>query len=249
MDTLELIDDYFKGLLTEEQKIKFEQRIQSDSAFAEEVAFYVSARDLLTAELEAEKKVRFRELYELNKATVAPGGRLREMGNLRRIGVFAAAAAVLIVVLGIWWLSARQSNPERLADRYIREQLQDLPVKMSSEQDSLQTAIGDYNQGRLPEALGQFEQILRQNQGFSPARMYAGIVYLRLSQYDKALYCFQQLQADTALYSNPALFYESLTLMKRKHPGDALKARKLLEQVVDRSLGKKEDARELLEQW
>jgi tetratricopeptide (TPR) repeat protein len=249
MESLEIIDDYFKGLLTDEQKMKFEQRILSDSAFAEEVAFYVSAGHLLKAELELEKKVRFRDLYEQSKATVNPRSRLREMGSLRRIGVFAAAAAVLIVALGLWWLSARQSSPEKLADRYIKEQLLDLPVKMSSQQDSLQTAIGDYNQGRLPEALALFEQILRQDPGASPARIYAGIVYLRLTQYDKALYCFQQLEADTALYSNPALFYESLTLMKRNHPGDAPKARKLLEQVVDRSLGKKEDARELLGQW
>jgi tetratricopeptide (TPR) repeat protein len=249
METLETIDDYFKGLLTDEQKIKFEQRIQSDPAFAEEVAFYVSTGNLLKEELEAEKKVRFRELYEQSKSTVAPRGRLREMGSLRRLGVFAAAAVVLFAVLGLWWLSARQANPEKLADRYIKEQLQDLPVKMSSAPDSLQKAISDYNQGRLPEALDQFEQILRRDPGTTTARLYAGIVYLRLAQYDKALSSFQQLEADTALYSNPALFYESLTLMKRKHPDDSLKARKLLQQVVDLSLGKKEDARELLDKW
>jgi tetratricopeptide (TPR) repeat protein len=248
MESLETIDDYFKGLLTEEQKISFEQRIQSDPAFAEEVAFYVSAGNLLKKELEAEKKVRFRELYEQSKTSAAPRGRLREMGGLRKFGMFAAAA-VLLLVLGLWWLSARQENPEKLADRYIKEQLQDLPVKMSSSQDSLQKAIGDYNQGRLPEALDQFEQILRRDPGSTFARMYAGIVYLRLAQYDKALSSFQQMEADTALYSNPALFYESLALMKRKHPDDALTARKLLEQVVNRSLGKKEDARELLDQW
>lgn len=244
MESLETIDNYFKGLLTDEQKIKFEQRIQSDSAFAEEVAFYVSAGILLKEELEAEKKVRFRELYEQSKTSVSPG----KTTVIRRFGLFAAAA-VLLLALGLWWLSARQANPEKLADRYIKEQLQDLPVKMSSAQDSMQKAIGDYNQGRLPEALDQFEQILRRDPGSTFARMYAGIVYLRLAQYDKALSSFQQMEADTALYSNPALFYESLTLMKRKHPDDALTARKLLEQVVGRSLGKKEDARELLDRW
>jgi tetratricopeptide (TPR) repeat protein len=244
MESLETIDDYFKGLLTEEQKISFEQRIQSDPAFAEEVAFYVSAGALLKEELEAEKKVRFRELYEQSKTGASPG----KTTVIRRFGLFAAAAAVLLA-LGLWWLSAGQANPEKLADRYIKEQLQDLPVKMSSAQDSLQKAIGDYNQGRLPEALDQFEQILRRDPGATTARMFAGIVYLRLAQYDKALSSFQQMETDTALYSNPALFYESLTLMKRKHPDDALKARELLEQVVARSLGKKEDARELLDRW
>jgi tetratricopeptide (TPR) repeat protein len=145
-----------------------------------------------------------------------------------------------------WLIFGRQTGPDRLADRYIHRQLQNLPVKMSSVQDSLQKAIALYNQDRLPEALSQFQQLLRQDSARAQARIYAGIVCLRLQDYDKALGYFRQLESDTALYSNPALFYQSLTLMKRNHPGDSQKARQILQLVVDRDLDKKEDAQQLL---
>ena len=47
MNSLEYIEDYFKGLLTAAQKEEFEQRILSDPSFAEELAFYLNAQALL----------------------------------------------------------------------------------------------------------------------------------------------------------------------------------------------------------
>ncbi len=240
MDSLEYIDDYFKGLLTVDQKEEFEQRVLSDPPFAEELAFYINAQSLLKDELAAEKKARFKELYQQNKPLIA------RPGLVRRLLPYAVAASVLIVLVAAWLIFGPGTSPDQLADKYISRQLQNLPVKMSSVQDSMQKAVATYNQGQLPEALRQLEQLLRQDPAKIQAKIYAGIVCLRLQEYDKALGYFQQLEADTTLYSNPALFYQSLTLMKRNHPGDSRKARQLLQSVVDRDLDKKEDAQQLL---
>jgi hypothetical protein len=242
MDSLEYIDDFFKGLLSDVQKAEFEERVLSDPEFAAELAFYISSCGLIKGGAEEEKRARFKELYEQNKgATGAP---------VRRLWPYAAAASVLIAVACFWWVSTRQAGPEKLADRYIAKNLTDLSVNMG-ERDSLQEGIGAYNAGDLAGALRKFTGIL---EGRDPAHeeiavRYAGIVCLRLKEYDKALQYFHQLEADTALYTNPGLFYESLTLMKRNQPDDAGKARQLLQQVVDRNLGKKEDAQELLKKW
>jgi hypothetical protein len=243
MESLEMIDDYFKGLLTDEQKRQFEQRVLSDAAFAEELSFYVNARNALNEQLLADKKERFRALYE-QKKTLDP-----RQSPVRRMTAFAVAAAVLLIVSGLWLLFLRNPGPERLADNYIRLELQTLPVKMSSEQDSLQLAIGAYNDNDLKGALQQFEAILRLRHSNERATQYAGIVCLRIKEYDKALQYFQTLAVDTTLYSNPALFYESLTLMKRNIPGDHENARHLLQQVVDRNLARKEDAQRFLDKW
>ena len=243
MESLEMIDDYFKGLLTDEQKRQFEQRVLSDPAFAEELSFYVNAGNALKEQLIADKKERFRALYE-QKKTLDP-----RQSPVRRMTAFAVAAAVLLIVSGLWLLFLRNPGPERLADNYIRLQLNTLPVKMSSVQDSLQLAIGAYNDNDLTGALQQFEAILRLHHSNERATQYAGIVCLRLKEYDKALQYFQTLAADTALYSNPALFYESLTLMKRNIPGDHENARRLLQQVVDSNLARKEDAQRFLDKW
>jgi tetratricopeptide (TPR) repeat protein len=244
MESLELIDDYFKGLLTDEQKRQFEKRVLSDPAFAEELAFYVNVGNTLKEQLIADKKERFRALYEQQQKTPDP-----RQSPVRRMTAFAVAAAVLLIVSGLWLLFLRQPGPERLADNYIRLQLHTLPVKMSSVQDSLQLAIGAYNDNDLTGALQQFEAILRRHNTDERATQYAGIVCLRLKEYDKALQYFQTLAADTALYSNPALFYESLTLMKRNIPGDHENARRLLQQVVDSNLARKEDAQRFLDKW
>ena len=240
MNSLEYIEDYFKGLLTATQKEEFEQRILSDPSFAEELAFYLNAQALLKDELTAEKKARFKDLYRQNEPLSG-----RQI-PVRRLWPYLVAASVLIIIIAGWLIFGLQPGPEKLADQYISGQLQNLPVKMSSVQDSLQKGIALYNQGQLPEALTKFQQLLQQDSARPQAKIYSGIVCLRLQEYDKALDYFQQLEADTALYSNPALFFQSLTLMKRNHPGDSQKARQLLQLVVDRDLDKKEDAQQLL---
>lgn len=246
MDSLEYIDDYFKGLLTADQKKEFEQRILSDPSFAEELAFYLNAQALLKDDLEDERKARFKELYRQNEPTDTGDSPVRASSPVRKLWPYLAAATVLVAAVAAWLIFGAGSSPDRLADQYIHSQLQNLPVRMSSVQDSLQKAIALYNEDRLPEAQSQFERLLQRDSARAQARIYSGIVCLRLEKYDKALDYFQQLEADTTLYNNPALFYESLTLMKRNHPGDSQKARQLLQLVVDRDLDKKEDAQRLL---
>jgi tetratricopeptide (TPR) repeat protein len=81
------------------------------------------------------------------------------------------------------------------------------------------------------------------------AKKYAGIVYLRLSNYDKALAYFQDLEKYTSLYANPAIFYHALTLMKRNQPGDKQTAKQLLQQVVQNNLEGKGNAKQWLDKW
>ena len=64
--SLEYIDQYFQGTPLPEEASAFEKRITEDPAFAEEVAFYLSARQALKEKLAEEKKSTFREIYAQN---------------------------------------------------------------------------------------------------------------------------------------------------------------------------------------
>jgi tetratricopeptide (TPR) repeat protein len=243
MDSLKYIDDYFKGLLTGEERSQFERLVESDPLFAEEVAFYVSAFDVIKAETQQETKLRFKALYrERVSADPAPG-------LVRKIVFSSAAAAAVILIVLAGWLLLRPAGPERLANDYIGRQLKTLPVQMSSEQDSLQQAISVYNEGQFPAALQRFERLLQAHPGNSRALTDAGLTSLRLGNYDKALGYFQLLASDTTLYRNPALFYQSLTLMKRNGSGDAANARQLLRRIVEENLDMKAEAQQLLQKW
>ena len=241
MDSLEYIDDYFKKESSAEDARQFEQKIQDDPIFAEEVAFYLSAYSVFKEEHAEEKKKNFREIYQ-QRAQVEIGF---TRTGVRRLMTAIAAAAIVAGILFCWyWWVSPESTPQ-LADRYIQQNLEMLSVNMGPG-DNLQNALNLYNNKKIPEALEQFENILRSDSSNSAAIVYAGIASLRIGDYGKALEYFNILENRSYLQINPALFYEALTLMKRNHAGDATHAKLLLQEIVKKGLIKKEDAQQLL---
>jgi predicted Zn-dependent protease len=117
---------------------------------------------------------------------------------------------------------------------------------MGGAQDSVQTALRLYNEGKLNEARVLFEKLNESHPSDNKTNEYAGIVSLRLGDYDQALKHFRALDA-LNLYANPGKFYVALTLLKRNGPGDAAEAKQLLQQVTDQGLEHDADARKLLE--
>lgn len=238
MDNLAYIDDYFQGTLLPEEKTGFEKRLREDESFAEEVAFYLSAKKLVLEKLHDEKKARFKELYKPGKSQPAP------VRRINRNWLYAAAAVTLFLVASIIYFMQPPSG-QQLADTYIDQNFKTLSVTMGSSEDSLQNGLGLYNEGKLTEAAQQFERVSQSDPTNYMAKLYAGITYLRLTDYEKAINYFTQLQAETNLRSNPGKFYLATTLLKRAKQGDEQEAKRLLQEVVNQNLEGKETA----EQW
>jgi len=242
MESLEYIDNYFKGELDSEETVRFEEKIINDSAFAEEVAHYLSFLQVAKEQADEDKKKRFRELYQQDK-------NVNTRGVLRRIWPTVAVAALVAGVIFGWYLFMQPVSAKQLADRYMQEHFQTMIVKMDAKTDSMQSARNLYNEGKLLQALKHFEMLIQADTSNFEAKENAGIVSLRLQHYDKAMNYFKQLESYTDLNVNPAIFYQALTLMKRNHKGDAEAAKQLLQQVVDKDLVGKEDAQEWLKNW
>lgn len=233
-----MIDAYYNRELAGEKQQEFEQRIAGDPLFADEVAFYLSAKQLAASEME-KKRAELRQVFEEYKKKEFYSK--PQQGLLRKILPWVAAAAV---VAAIFWginILKQPASPDKLADKYIVENLQVLSVMMSNKQDNLQTGLNLYNEGKITEAQKQFESIMQSDTSSFDAKKYAGIIALRLKQYDKALALFVQIENYTQLYANPGKFYHALTLMKRNQPGDKQQAMALLKAIVNNDLeGKKE---------
>jgi tetratricopeptide (TPR) repeat protein len=240
----EYIDDYFAGNLNPEERKNFEKQMETDKYFAEEVAFYLAAKHALKEELADEKKEWFRELASQN-VTLSVKTR---SAQVRRIWVYRLAAAAVFVgiVFFSWSLFFQPSttSPNALADQYLSDKLENLSVTMGAKEDSMQEGLRLYNEKRYAAALQKFEQIIQRDTSNSTAKQNAGLASLKLGNYDQALSYFQQL-GTYALYANPAIFYQALTLMKRNQPDDKEEAKRLLKQVVDNDL----DGKETAEQW
>ena len=233
------IDSYFNKELSPEERRIFDQRIEQDPAFAEEVAFYLNALDSVKAELAAQKKERFREIYQEIRPT-------QRTGLVRRFWPHISAAAVTIALI-FRFVIFGGATPLKLAEEFIHDKL-DLIHPVMGNTDTLELGKKLYNEGKYNEALTLFEKLVESNNSKDLAIEYAGIVSLRLEQYDKAIRYFTQLE-NTRLKVNPGKFYHALTLMKRNLPGDEVEAKKLLDDVINNNLARSDIAKEWLDKW
>jgi tetratricopeptide (TPR) repeat protein len=242
MSDLAYIDSYFKGELSADERIKFEQRIADDAAFAGEVAFYCSAVSTVKDQLVEEKKKQFRELYYNDKNK----NKKARPSLVKKLWPYIAAAAVITGIIVTLTIVTGPSSPQQMADKYIKEHFEvQMGVTMTDNADSLDAAMQLYNENKLPEALRKFEKIIQTDSiTYFPKKM-AGIVSLRIGEYDKAIEYFIQLE-NLQLYSNPGKLYHALTLIKRNRAGDKEMATQLLKQVIDLKLEGKETARKWL---
>jgi tetratricopeptide (TPR) repeat protein len=238
MDNLDYIENYFANVPGTDLTREFEERIKSDPGFAEEVAFYMTAQGVSKEASGLVKKQRFKEAYQKNRV-------IRSVPVRKLVYYIAAAAVVSGLIFGTYTFF-KPVSLQQLAGQYEKEHLQNLPVTMSDHSDSLQSGLRLYNEGKFPEALTQFENIIQSDTSVFTAKEYAGLSAFRLKEYDKALSYFEQMETHKNLYSNRAQFYEALTLMERNLPGDAAKAKQLLQNIVSNDLDGKESAEEWL---
>ncbi len=239
MENLEFIENYFRGTNDDAQKKLFEKMIIEDPSFAEEVAFYISANGMMQQQVREEKKQRFREIYNDEKV-------ISIKQPVRNVWRYMAAASVIIaVVLVAWLFTGNRNSPQQLANDYIQQNFKTASVTMGNA-DSIQLGLKLFNSDKLTEALAIFETLLKSNPKNSEAKKYAGIISLRLNNYDKALEYFTMLESDTGLYSNPGKFYKAITLLRRNKDGDKDAAKLLLERVRDENLEGRNEAMQWL---
>jgi tetratricopeptide (TPR) repeat protein len=237
MDNLDYIENYFTSAPGSELTREFEERIKSDPGFAEEVAFYMAAHAVSKEASGHEKKQRFKENYQENRVVRAI--------PVKKIIYYLATAAVVSGLIFGTYTFFKPVSPQQLAGQYEKEHLQTLPVTMSGRSDSLQTGLRLYNDGKFSEALTQFENIIRSDSSSFTARKYAGISAFRMKEYDRALSYFEQMETYKGLYSNPAQILQAVTLMERNVPGDAAKAKQLLQDIESNDL----EGKEYAEKW
>ncbi|HEY4289279.1 MAG TPA: tetratricopeptide repeat protein [Puia sp.] len=247
MDSLDYIDHYFERQPSSEEARQFEKRVREDPEFADNVAYYLSTRIALKEMQAGEKEKQFREIYDQMVSQsnhVAAPAKTRLMNTRIWLSALAAAALIAVVVF-CWSLFGGSGRGPELAGRYISQNLEEMSVQMGKT-DSIQTGLILYNERKYPEALRQFEAILRSDSTNRSALLNAGIVSLKMGDYDKALSFFKNLAVRTDPHLSPALFYQALTLMKRNRSGDTALAKQLLRQIVEQNGNKKEDAMQFL---
>jgi tetratricopeptide (TPR) repeat protein len=244
-NSMEYIDRYFQATPPPEEVKEFEKRIANEPDFAKEVAFYLSAKQAAKGQLAEEKKSRFREIY----FSSTPSSFMQKQKPVRKLWPYAAAAAVVTGLIICWALFIKQTSPQQLANNYIAQNFETLGVTMGNTEDEIQKGLHFYNEGKIKEALEQFEKLINLDNSNFAAKKYAGIAALRLQHFDKALHYFKLLKDQPGLYANPGTFLQATTLLKRNLPGDKQTAKALLQEVVQNDLEGRETAAQWLKKW
>lgn len=238
MNTFDTIDNYFTGLLSTPEKIRFEQQLLTDTELAEATAFYVQARQMARQQAQDSRKAGWATLRQRQGVVRQPAW----------VPMAWAAAACVLLVLGFFLLFHSQPSAPELADHYIQDNLTTLSVTMSGQTDTLQLARQAYNSGQFAEADKLVAILQRPNTDNTEVLKLAGLVALRQGNYDKAIGQFHSLSQRTDLRANPGLLYEAIARLKRNQSGDEATARQLLQTVIDQNLEGKKAAKELIDE-
>lgn len=241
MEPMEYIESYFQQSLTAEEKRNFERRCEEDESFAQEVAFYVSARQVLKSELLQRKQAQWKEKTYNEEALISTVP-LKKIFHIKR-WIYAAAACI-ILALSIY-LFEQPRVTQQIAKAYINENYAVLSHTMGRDKDSIELGIEAYDNANFDKALSFFEGVAKKDPGNSYAKQYAGLVYLRTENYDKAIEQFDAL-AGMHLFSNPGIFLKAIALMERNNDGDKETAKILLQRVAKENLEGAKQATEWL---
>lgn len=243
MNHFETIDQYFNDNRTGEQQQEFEQLVLNNTEFADEVAFYIKSKEVLSEQYRQQKKSQFKHIYQTQKQLTEPATRPIIINRL----AVAASVALIVTLVSFLWLHQKPTAAS-LADGYISQNWNVLSVQMSAEKDSIQKALQLYNSQQTTQAIDMLEQILQQNPSHTEALKYSGIAYLQTERYDEAIKRFAMLASDHNLRVNPGNFYQSIALIKRNAPGDIAQARTLLRIVISKHMEGEKEARIWLQQ-
>src|SRR5690606_24175861 len=157
----------------------------------------------------------------------------RRPKRLSRNSWMGIAAAVIFITLSVWYFSNPfQSDLSTRAENFLASNLKELPLHLGNEEASLQSAVQAYNQQQYEQSIEVADTYLANHPQDAEALKVLGLAYLQLGAYNEALSYFQQLSAQTQLYSNPGKYYEALGHLLRKQPGDEETARELLNEVI-----------------
>jgi tetratricopeptide (TPR) repeat protein len=238
--TIEYIESYFHQTLNSDEKKAFENRCETDAAFASEVAMYIATLQVLRETLLEQKSAEWKAENEVEQEAAVPVIPMFKRSGVGKWIMYAAAACLLLVASV--FLFEVQTSPHNVASKYINNY--DLSSAMDASHDSLELGISAYKDKDYDKSLQYFEGVEQSDPSNSDAKKYAGLAYLQKENYNKAIQQFDEL-AKMELHNNAGDFLKAATLLKRNNPGDKEAAKALLQKVVN----EKEEGSEKAEEW
>ncbi len=248
----ERFEDYRNGDLDENQKAVLEEELATNPEMKEAFVIYQNIEDnmrnLAQNKLrEAELQVTLEDLGSKHFGQESPEQtRVIPLYTQRTFKIISGIAAMLLVFFVAYFLFF-QNDPQlsQRAETYYATNYSELGQTMG-DQDVMQSGIAAYNEGDYETAKLNFNQVLEADPQNSEAIKNLGVTHLAVREFDGALIQFEHLASREDLFSNPGVFLQALTLLRRNESGDEAQARSLLQRVSDENLAGASQARDWL---
>ncbi len=144
----------------------------------------------------------------------------------------AAAAAVVMIIIGIYFLIFLQSPNDQLFTQYFEPYPNTIPLYRSDRVVlPLQHAMVEYEIENYSEALSRLKTMISKDPNNVTAHFYAGICELKMNNTDQAIGHFQTVKSTSSSdFIEPANWYLALAFIKNN---DLKKAKQILNSIVN----------------
>lgn len=253
-----LIDNYFKGLLSEDEERSFLERLSTDASFNEKFKLEEQMIDALSEdgwdfakapseEVEAYSDLlKKEELQRLKKTLSEVNSEFNAKKNIsnRRLFYYLAAACI-VVFLGLQLFFNQNISNQKLYNDYIA--LNDLPsfVSRSDESNQLAKAQEFFENKKYKEALLIFKSVVSSKDVSGNILIYKGIAETELGQYNDAQETFNSLINSDLFDAPKGYWYKALLYLKQDRVEES---KVILSKIVSEELYKNNEAQKLLKQ-
>ncbi len=206
-----LFEEYCSGLLSEEERSVFEERLSQDRALSESFTLYKELSDFL------EIKFGDNEVSRAFKENVQAVSELHfkkeEKGKVVRFRSWKYAVAASILLLAGLFFFITDSKPS-YSDFAVHETIS-LAVRGNQDQLYLK-AERAFNNASYMKAIGYFGELLKTDAENQEIIVYAAIAQLELDRYVEAEQGLATVAAGNSVYSATAQWYMALSRLKQK---------------------------------
>lgn len=220
------IDQFFNKELGQQELQEFQQRVNSDPEFKEEVQFRMSLQKA-TAQQEATDRIQKtaikKRLKELDATAAAqPQTKVRSLG-----GWIAAAAAIgMLLFAAVWMFNNEGTSPQNLTADFFEKNYTPYEADITLKSATTNTLIAEldkaYKAKDYTSSISISNSILKEFPNDAEILLIKGNSLLEKNQLDDALNIFDSVT--NALYADEANWYAAMVLIKQNKI-EAAKAR------------------------
>jgi tetratricopeptide (TPR) repeat protein len=240
MDDIEMMDAYFEGKMSDEERAAFEAKLLIDDNFREEFEIYKKVRTGIYQAGEDELREKL-NAADLSMESIGSSFNPKYFIPLYKKILVAASIAVLLTTTYFLFIK------ENINYKRFEEKEPGLPVLMNSNgKSSLDKAMTLYKTGDYSASKEIIETLLISNSSNDTLIYFSGVLNYELEEYSEAIESFKAVAGSKSVFSEKAEYRLALSFLRISQKNNA---KELLEEITQEPAHLyKKQAEELLKQ-